>query len=639
MRLTDSDKCAVHAGPSAVAEFVAKARRDGAVDLRGTRVTRSLLSRLTGDEPAVFHRFAADGAIFLNDVDFSGCRFDGEVTFDETTFRGGVRFDGAMFETPARFQRVRFTRRAMFTKTRFVDEGRFTGSRFASSTTFDEAVFGQSLWLERCVVGGNLSMMGASVDRLARFDATVVAGRSRFARAAFRGDASFEGCSFRSGADFGRCAFGGITLFTEAEFGAEASFGGAEFARELRATRARFRSELTTDEAQFTGSVWLDGLDCAGPARFDGCCFRGQCYLDASTFRGGLWFSRAEFAEATDLGPVDTGPVLTLSHAVVQRRMRLQVSTGRLVAVGARFAEGISISLDAGAMVFDGAVFAGPSTLAALTADVANPVGPGIHSLRRVDVSNLTIVDLDIAGCLFAAAHNLDKIKIEGVRAFSSSPASPAIRVRGHRIPVLPLWTRRRVLAEERSWRASAARRSPALVRRRWSTAVTAVPGWVTEQTGNAVEILSADRLASMYRALRKSFEDAKNEPGAADFYYGEMEMRRRAETTPLADRVILYLYWLISGYGLHAWRAFAGLLGVLLVHGVLFARYGLVADPGVEPNYVKGLLFTIDALVFTPDRNVALTTTGAVLRLTVRLLGPLLLGLGLLAVRNRVKR
>jgi hypothetical protein len=34
-------------------------------------------------------------------------------------------------------------------------------------------------------------------------------------------------------------------------------------------------------------------------------------------------------------------------------------------------------------------------------------------------------------------------------------------------------------------------------------------------------------QLALVYRALRKALEDGANAPGAADFYYGEMEMRR----------------------------------------------------------------------------------------------------------------
>ncbi|MFZ1177322.1 MAG: hypothetical protein WAO15_13855, partial [Mycobacterium sp.] len=36
-----------------------------------------------------------------------------------------------------------------------------------------------------------------------------------------------------------------------------------------------------------------------------------------------------------------------------------------------------------------------------------------------------------------------------------------------------------------------------------------------------------------IYRDLRKGLEEAKNEPGAADFYYGEMEMRRLAGRKP----------------------------------------------------------------------------------------------------------
>jgi hypothetical protein len=43
-----------------------------------------------------------------------------------------------------------------------------------------------------------------------------------------------------------------------------------------------------------------------------------------------------------------------------------------------------------------------------------------------------------------------------------------------------------------------------------------------------------------VYRQLHKGREDAKNEPGAADFYYGECEMRRHALDTPWAEKAIL---------------------------------------------------------------------------------------------------
>lgn len=66
---------------------------------------------------------------------------------------------------------------------------------------------------------------------------------------------------------------------------------------------------------------------------------------------------------------------------------------------------------------------------------------------------------------------------------------------------------------------------------------------------------LGPDRLALLYRALGKAQKDSKNQPGAADFYYGEMEMRRhargsasnrrRASSRGRVERGILTAYWL----------------------------------------------------------------------------------------------
>src|SRR5512132_3081652 len=75
------------------------------------------------------------------------------------------------------------------------------------------------------------------------------------------------------------------------------------------------------------------------------------------------------------------------------------------------------------------------------------------------------------------------------------------------------------------------------------------------KHTDNTPSVLGAKRIAGLYRALRKDYEDSKNEPGAADFYYGEMEMRRLASATAWGERVILTLYWLVSGYGLRGMR------------------------------------------------------------------------------------
>jgi hypothetical protein len=81
---------------------------------------------------------------------------------------------------------------------------------------------------------------------------------------------------------------------------------------------------------------------------------------------------------------------------------------------------------------------------------------------------------------------------------------------------------------------------------------------------------------SSATATLRKGREDNKNEPGAADFYYGEMEMRRHAPNTPTAERLLLGLYWLCAGYALRSSRALATLPVVLASVTVLLALWGL---------------------------------------------------------------
>jgi hypothetical protein len=186
---------------------------------------------------------------------------------------------------------------------------------------------------------------------------------------------------------------------------------------------------------------------------------------------------------------------------------------------------------------------------------------------------------------------------------------------------------------------------------------------------------LEAERLAAEYRQLRKAQEDAKNEPGAADFYYGEMEMRRHADSTPTGEKLILRLYWAASGYGLRASRALAALAVVIGLTVVLLISYGLPTRApdqhvtGVTVNLTTGrgtftatlnrpnverptpltrrwtraradqaVRVALGAVVFR-DADQQLTTAGLYTTLVARFIGPILLALAALALRGRVKR
>jgi hypothetical protein len=187
--------------------------------------------------------------------------------------------------------------------------------------------------------------------------------------------------------------------------------------------------------------------------------------------------------------------------------------------------------------------------------------------------------------------------------------------------------------------------------------------------------VLAAD-IASIYRGLRKGLEDAKNEPEAADFYYGEMEMRRLAgrpdddgtDETPhlgasVVERILLFGYWAVSGYGLRAWRAISMLVMLIMVAALLFSHLGLATltrperiasvnpkDGAVKyvdtqappPGFLSSLNFSAResvSLLHADTSSVKTQGFGTLVDFVLRLAGPLLLAFIVLALRARTKR
>ena len=207
------------------------------------------------------------------------------------------------------------------------------------------------------------------------------------------------------------------------------------------------------------------------------------------------------------------------------------------------------------------------------------------------------------------------------------------------------------MIAEERAWRAEEG----------WN-------GWQAPASRMEPDpTLRPLQIAALYRALRKGLEDSKDEPGAADFYYGEMEMRRHGAVSR-PERTVLWLYWAVSGYATRAWRALAALMLIIAVATVTIAAAGFEAPttPPVQlqvapdgtllardvqprtlarPSFGEELLpaLTYSAenatLVFRGRDESPLTSVGRWCQILLRLLGPALLGLAVLSLRGRVKR
>jgi hypothetical protein len=256
---------------------------------------------------------------------------------------------------------------------------------------------------------------------------------------------------------------------------------------------------------------------------------------------------------------------------------------------------------------------------------------PRLITLRGAQVAALSLSDVDLRACRFFGAHGLQSLSVEASCEWAQTP--------GFRRVGLRRYIRRETIAEEHHSRDDP--NDP------WNDGSTQAPDWLADRDGRE-ESLEPRQLAGLYRALRKAREDNKDQAGAGDLYYGEMEMRRharmrerklRSDVRCRSDHAVLVAYWLACGYGLRASRAFIALLVLVVVASLGLQAWGFTTDP----PYPRALLYAIEgtsSLLRVPNAaGLEMTYAGERIQIVLRLLGPLLIGLALLAVRARVKR
>ena len=689
IRIEGETACLAHIDEPARQTVLAALRPGARVDLRGTPVSSTLLDRVLAvlqpeGGPATFGAARFDKAHFTGDARFNRARFTGDARFDEAQFNGDAGFDRAWFGDLAGFDKARFTGVAGFDRARFgglarFDEAHFDGdawfhrTHFTGSARFNGAQFAETARFVETQFGSLAEFSGARFDTTAEFNGAQFSESAQFNQVQFAGDAHFNKAWFDDStrtAWFGYARFGKFADFVDTYFATTAVFEGAEFAELAMFAGAQFAGDVRFNEARFDQDAWFGRVRFTRIVMFSRARFSEDAMFSGAWFGGDTWFDAVQFKGTGRLGPLLTATLLDLDRATFDRAVLIEAASPQISCVDAHFADAAILRLRYADIALDGTVFSKPSTIsfardtfkgerlparanglgdtelldeALLRREGRDPV-PRLVSLRRVDVSTLALANLNFAACLFVGAHHLDQLRTEGPRAFALSPGAWRLRLGRWQVPIWQRWTRRQVLAEERAWRAQrraeAASSERYVVKPQWDPPSCQIPRWVAEQTGEDAQLLSADHLASLYRSLRKAKEDAKDEPGAADFYYGEMEMRRLADSTPFTERLILTVYWLLAGYGLRGLRALAWLAGVVLGLAVLFQHLGFT---GSHPSLWNSLVYTAQATVSLESKakplTQQLTVAGEVLRIILRLAGPILLGLALLSVRNRIKR
>ena len=630
-----------------------------------------------------------EGFKAVGQVNLSGAKFGDFASFISATFSNSASFHETTFGTSTSFEKADFGDSVSFTNAKFGDYTHFTSARFADYASFDEAGFGTGASFEKADFSTAASFKKTAFNSFAKFtgakfsDANFISAefgdyaqfigakfgdKAAFIGAKFGDKAAFNGAKFGDNASFDGTEFGNNAIFITTTFGGRASFTGATFGNDTSFDETTFGNDTSFDETTFGNNASFTGVNFGDDTQIEDATFGDDASFSKTTFGDRVLFVRTFFGDRASFFETAFGKdvilgatgsdLITFTRLQMGRGSIIEAMCSRMYMSNTAFPDGVSMLVRKADVWIHLSNFGGASVIAALRpVEFPDFIGPRLPlprllSLEFCDVTHLTVNSLDLRACRFAGVYNLEQLRIGGAAVFAPQPSAR-------------WWTRRLVLAEEHAWRAinEPGRRSLGWYPNECREREEPAPDRQPRERRSPAARTGAETVEVTYRALRKGLEDVKNEPGAADFYYGEMEMRRRAASPRSVERALLFLYWLVAGYGLRASRALAALLLVLTLATVGFVVVGfapsmttvyqqVTVPSGItyEPREIRGVppgwseaatysLQSITSLLRTTTNQPLLTASGQVIDIVLRLLGPVLFGLAILAVRGRVKR
>jgi hypothetical protein len=390
----------------------------------------------------------------------------------------------------------------------------------------------------------------------------------------------FEGCVFDRALNADGFSGGGLIL-TDCTVKGSASFKGS-------------KAHLILNGAQLDGALDLLDSECIG--------FTGE---------------RLILRTANRLGPFAVNS-LHLARATIGSRILIEVRGEVVDLSSAAFDKGGLIVVERAKVNLEQVQLGGPLRV---SGRAGSTIMPQVIALRNADAGKMTFAHVDLSRCSFQGAHGLGTVELGSTVSFSSTP-----------------WRvgRRKYIADEYAWRCSAG----GVHSLGWKLTDAHVGLSPPKHTMGLpqpilLQPLEADQVASIYRDLRRSLEAKSDMPGSSDFYYGEMEMRRWSGGRPLLERILVWCYWIISGYGLRPSRALVAWLILVLIGASSLFRCGFEKPT----SFFESVLIASRAAIPGFPTQPSLTVEGQWIETVLRIFGAIFIALFFLAVRSMVMR
>jgi uncharacterized protein YjbI with pentapeptide repeats len=145
-------------------------------------------------------------------------------------------------------------------------------------------------------------------------------------------------------------------------------------------------------------------------------------------------------------------------------------------------------------------------------------------------------------------------------------------------------------------------------------------------------------KVERLYRHLKQNYESQRDYGRAGDFYYGEMEMKRR-QLNPLGQ-IPFWIYRILSGYGESYPRALFWLVVMWLLFAVLFTVVGYTDEWGNHADLWRSLIYSAQSMTLFHELNITFHSVwGKAIKLVASVLGVIQIALFGLALQRRFKR